>query len=76
MDSGFDATGGFYLIDHERRRAAYAYPSSQRAATARRDRSKATKAMAVMMVHDEWVPERIRLDHYAAVCRAAGIEPI
>lgn len=35
---GFDAQFGFYVVNHSRRRAAYAYPSSPNARQAMRDR--------------------------------------
>ena len=36
LEYGFDSQGGFYVIDHQKRAAGYAYPSSQHNARAKR----------------------------------------
>jgi hypothetical protein len=43
---GFDKTGGFYVIDHELRRAAYAYATSPHADKAKRNALAVAQAMA------------------------------
>jgi len=46
LEYGFDAHGGFFVIDHEQRRAAYAYDSSPNAKQAKKTPFAAAKAMA------------------------------
>lgn len=46
LDYGFDKRGGFYVIDHAKRRAAYAYYSSPHADKARKSPFAVACAMA------------------------------
>lgn len=68
LDVGFDGQEGFFVIDHVRRRAAYAYPSSAHAVMA-----KSRPAYAVArMVHEmdlDVSPAEVIERHYQAVCR-------
>lgn len=49
---GFDAYGGFFVVDHDTRRAAYAYPSSPHATRARKKAHKERIAVVNEMTAD------------------------
>ena len=71
IDYGFDSSGGFYVIDHARRQAAYAYPSSPHATKAKRNPAKVRDAMAADFGKPAVPPEIVeRL--YLSVCEGAG----
>lgn len=68
MIYGFDAQGGFYVIDHARRRATYAYPSSNHAEMAK---TRPGYVVARMVEeHDDPATPSIHESHYLAVCRS------
>jgi len=70
LDYGFDAAGGFYVLDHERRVADYAYPTSAWAARAKKNPAKTA---AEMNAGDGWRGMREIVEHhYLRVCEAAG----
>lgn len=67
MRYGFDKSGGFAVVDDEKRVSAYAYPSSVHAKAAKRN----PEAVASEMLADLWVgcPDNIREAHYDNVCK-------
>ena len=65
MRCGFDQCGGFYVIDHERERAAYSYPSSPNADAAKIDPLPvARKIAAGFYLDDQPLMSGIELDIY------------
>ena len=70
LDCGFDAQGGFYVIDHLRRRATYAYPSSNNATLAKQRPGFVVARMAEE--HDAPATPSIHESHYLRVCESIG----
>jgi hypothetical protein len=71
IDYGFDASGGFYALDHLSQNAGYAYTSSPHADAAKRCPSRvAARMLAPSRLIG--IPAEIRLRHYQSVCRASG----
>lgn len=66
---GFDSTGGFYVIDHKLRRAAYAYPTSPLATLAKRNPERAAVNRAIEF---DGRSNPVEDSHYEYLCGATG----
>lgn len=73
LEFGFDKDGGFYVLSHELRRAAYAYQSSVYALEARRKPVTTAIAMARFFRDGNASPE-IEEEHYVHICKTASQE--
>lgn len=67
LEYGFDSKGGFYVIDHATRKAAYAYPTSPNAEAAKRNQ----RAIALKMdpSHNATIISSLEEQHYLAVVK-------
>jgi hypothetical protein len=72
LEYGFDSLGGFYALDHDARRASYAYPTSEHATKAKQD-DHGTAARMLAAEHEFTCPQEIVERHYVAVCRKIGV---
>ena len=72
LEYGFDKSGGFFVLDHHRQMASYAYPTSDHADWAKRDPEHICFIMATGF--DNPCPgftRQMEIDHYNRVLRAA-----
>lgn len=75
LDYGFDKTGGFYVLDHERRRAHYCYANSCGAANAKKNPAKVAAVAEKFFSGYEGDPAIVDT-HYLRVCEASGVDPM
>lgn len=73
LDYGFDATGGFYVIDHFTQVAGYAYHTSDHATAAKHHPERIRDIMAAEFDRQQYLPAGVREEHYHAIVRASRV---
>ena len=70
---GFNANGGFCVVDTDKRIGEFAFPTSPYAVAAKQNQQLIADKM--LAAHWENAPQHIREAHYLLSCEELGIDP-